>query len=95
MEIQLNALVCSGDQRRVKVLQILLGEMSIGMELRARATRPHAISSPGTSTASSFDAAIQHSAELLRDIKEAPGGQRAAGVAFAPAAEAIATPVAY
>lgn len=82
MEIQLNALVCSGDQRTVKVLQVLLGEMSIALELcasRDEAAR-HLVTRHFDGVF--VDAAIERSAELLRDIKEAPGGQRAVSFAI-------------
>jgi hypothetical protein len=82
MDIQLNALVCSGDQRTVKVLQVLLGEMSIAMELAA--TRDEAAKHLVTRHFDGVfvDAAVHSSTELLRDIKEAPGGQRAVSFAI-------------
>lgn len=82
MDVQLNALVCSGDQRTVKVLQVLLGEMSIAMELAA--TRDEATRHLVTRHFDGVfvDAAVHSSAELLRDIKEAPGGQRAVSFAI-------------
>ncbi|HSE47764.1 MAG TPA: PilZ domain-containing protein [Terriglobales bacterium] len=82
MEIQLNALVCSADQRTVKVLQVLLGEMSIAMELCA--SRDDAARHLVTRRFDGVfvDGAIERSADLLRDIKESPGGQRAVSFAI-------------
>lgn len=82
MDIQLNALICSGDQRTVKVLQVLLGEMSIAMELCG--TRDEAARHLVTRHFDGIfvDATLASSAELFHDIKEAPGGQRAVSFAI-------------
>ncbi|MDP9268662.1 MAG: PilZ domain-containing protein [Acidobacteriota bacterium] len=77
MGIQLSALVCSQDQRTLKVLQVLLADMHIETELcgdRDAATR-HLVTRRFDGVF--VDAAIESAAELLLDVKEAPGGQRA------------------
>ena len=80
MNIQLNALVCSEDQRTVKVLQVLLEEMRIAMELSA--TRDEAAKHLVTRHFDGVfvDAAVPASTDLLRDVKEA--GQRAVSFAI-------------
>ncbi|HTK95635.1 MAG TPA: PilZ domain-containing protein, partial [Terriglobales bacterium] len=89
MDIQLSALVCSKDQRTIKVLQVLLGEMSIGMELcatRDEAAR-HLVSRRFDGVF--VDAGVESSGELLLDITQAPGGQRAVPFAILEGATSV------
>ena len=89
MDIQLSTLVCSQDQRTIKVLQVLLGEMSIAMELcatRDEAAR-HLVSRHFDGVF--VDAAVPSSAELLLEITQAPGGQRAVPFAILEGATSV------
>jgi DNA-binding response OmpR family regulator len=77
MDIQLSALICSQDPRTLKVLQVLLNGMSIETEVcadRDSATR-HLVSRNFDGIF--IDAAVPSASELLRAVKETPGGQRA------------------
>ena len=89
MDIQLSTLVCSQDQRTIKVLQVLLGEMSIAMELcatRDEAAR-HLVSRRFDGVF--VDAAVPSSSELLLEITQAPGGQRAVPFAILEGATSV------
>ena len=82
MDIQLSALVCSQDQRTVKVLQVLLAGMHIETELcadRDSATR-HLVTRRFDGVF--VDTAIDSAAELLQDVKQSHGGQRAVSFAI-------------
>lgn len=89
MDIQLSALVCSDDQRTVKVLQVLLGEMSIAMELSA--TRDEAAKCLVTRHFDGVfvDSAVPDASDLLRDVQESPGGQRAVPFAILESATSV------
>jgi len=82
MDIQLSALICSQDPRTVKVLQVLLVGMHIEVELcadRDAATR-HLVTRQFDGVF--VDVAVPAAAELLNDVKQTPGGQRAVSFAI-------------
>src|SRR4051812_26725464 len=77
MDIQLSALICSQDARTLKVLQVLLAGMSIDTEVcdDRDSARRHLVRRNFDGIF--VDGSVPSASDLLREIKDTPGGQRA------------------